>query len=143
MAIAANSSSMPLAELRRMMEAAGGAGSDRPVLPFGIQEIDEALPSGGLVLGAVHEFSEEGRAAVTPATPCFSRRVSSHDCPARFSGACTAVTSSHLHSPVSVFIPTASSSAKPGRTLKSCLPWKKGCACAALRALSVSLTAYR
>ena len=60
MAIAANSSSMPLAELRRMMEAAAGAGSHRPVLPFGIKEIDEALPGGGLALGAVHEFSEEG-----------------------------------------------------------------------------------
>ena len=60
MAIAANPSSMPLAELRRMMEAAGGTGSHRPVLPFGIKEIDEALPGGGLALGAVHELSEEG-----------------------------------------------------------------------------------
>ena len=60
MAREANSSSIPLAELRRMMEAAGGAASHRPVLPFGIKEIDEALPGGGLALGAVHEFSEEG-----------------------------------------------------------------------------------
>ena len=30
------------------------------MLPFGIKEIDEALPGGGLALGAVHEFSEEG-----------------------------------------------------------------------------------
>ena len=43
-----------------MMEAAAGATSHRPVLPFGIKEIDEALPGGGLALGAVHEFSEEG-----------------------------------------------------------------------------------
>jgi protein ImuA len=51
---------MPLAELRRMMKAAAGATSHRPALPFGIVEIDEILPGGGLALGAVHEFSEEG-----------------------------------------------------------------------------------
>src|SRR4051794_1482573 len=32
----------------------------RPTLPFGVKEIDEVLPGGGLALGAVHEFSEEG-----------------------------------------------------------------------------------
>jgi protein ImuA len=64
MASEANSSSIPLAELRRMMEAAAGAISHSPALPFGIREIDEALPGGGLSLGAVHEFSEDGRAAV-------------------------------------------------------------------------------
>ena len=60
MATQASSSSIPLAELRCMMEAAAGADSNRPVLPFGIEEIDEALPGGGLALGAVHELSEEG-----------------------------------------------------------------------------------
>jgi hypothetical protein len=60
MANQVNSSSIPLAELRRIMEAAAGAASHRPMLPFGIKEIDEALPGGGLALGAVHEFSEEG-----------------------------------------------------------------------------------
>ena len=137
MAIAANSSSMPLAELRRMMEAAGGAGSDRPVLPFGIQEIDDALPSGGLAVGAIHEVVREAvRVAATPATPRSSRPVFSHDCPARFSGACTAVISSRRRSRVSACILTASFSAKPGKTPKSCRPWKKVCARPALPACS-------
>ncbi|MET4023684.1 damage-inducible mutagenesis protein [Bradyrhizobium sp. S3.2.12] len=60
MASAANSTSIPLAELRRMREAAGGASSQQPVLPFEIAGIDQALPGGGLPLGAVHEFSEDG-----------------------------------------------------------------------------------
>jgi len=59
MTSAANSSSMPMAELRRLIEAASGP-SAGPVLPFGIESIDTALPGGGLALGAVHEFSEEG-----------------------------------------------------------------------------------
>ena len=42
-----------------MMEAA--AGPPRPtVLPFGIEAIDAALPGGGLALGALHEFGEDG-----------------------------------------------------------------------------------
>jgi protein ImuA len=60
MARAANTSSIPLAELRRMMEAAGGHAVRGPVLPFGIEAVDGALPGGGLELGAVHEFSEDG-----------------------------------------------------------------------------------
>ncbi len=43
-----------------MMKAAAGVSSHRPVLPFGLQEIDTALPGGGLQLGAVHEVSEAG-----------------------------------------------------------------------------------
>jgi protein ImuA len=60
MGIAANSSSIPLAELRRIMEAAAGHPAHPDVLPFGIEAIDTALPGGGLALGAVHEFSEDG-----------------------------------------------------------------------------------
>ena len=60
MASEAPSSSIPSAELRRMIEVAAGAASHRPPPPFGIKEIDEALPGSGLALGAVHEFSEEG-----------------------------------------------------------------------------------
>jgi protein ImuA len=43
-----------------MMEAAGGSNAHHEVLPFGIESIDEALPGGGLALGAVHEFSDGG-----------------------------------------------------------------------------------
>src|ERR1700748_1021047 len=60
MGIAANSSSIPLAELRWIMEAAAGHPAHPDVLPFGIEAIDTALPGGGLALGAVHEFSEDG-----------------------------------------------------------------------------------
>jgi protein ImuA len=60
MASTTSSSSISLAGLRRMMEAAAGTATDRTVLPFGVAAIDEALPAGGLALGAVHEFSEEG-----------------------------------------------------------------------------------
>ena len=56
----AKSSSIPLAELRQMMEAVARPGPRRDVLPFGISGMDEALPGGGLALGAVHEFCEDG-----------------------------------------------------------------------------------
>ena len=143
MAREANSSSIPLAELRRMMEAAAGAASHRPVLPFGIKEIDEALPGGGLALGAVHEFSEEGpRGGYAAYALLFAAGILC-GCPGLFCGAFTAGTYSRPRSPGSVFIPTASFSAKPGRTLKSCLQWRRGCACVASQALSANSTAYR
>jgi protein ImuA len=43
-----------------MMEAAAGHAVPHTVLPFGIEAVDGALPGGGLKLGAVHEFSEDG-----------------------------------------------------------------------------------
>lgn len=43
-----------------MMAAAGDAAAPQEVLPFGIVDIDAALPGGGLALGALHEFSEGG-----------------------------------------------------------------------------------
>ena len=52
--------SIPLAELRQMMEAVARPGPRRDVFPFGISGMDEALPGGGLALGAVHEFCEDG-----------------------------------------------------------------------------------
>jgi protein ImuA len=60
MAITASSSSVSLAELRRMIQAASDPPAGQGVLPFGIADIDEALPGGGIALGAVHEFSEDG-----------------------------------------------------------------------------------
>jgi hypothetical protein len=49
-----------LAELRRLTERMAGAHETREVLPFGIPEMDAALPGGGLAIGAVHEISEGG-----------------------------------------------------------------------------------
>jgi protein ImuA len=60
MASTAKSSSIPLAELRQMMEAVARPGPCRDVLPFEVSGMDEALPGGGLPLGAAHEFCEEG-----------------------------------------------------------------------------------
>ena len=39
---------------------AGGSFGDHGVLPFGLAEIDAALPGGGLALGALHELSGLG-----------------------------------------------------------------------------------
>jgi protein ImuA len=51
--------SVSLAELRRTMAAAGNASEHQEVLPFGVNDIDAALPGGGLAF-ALHEFSEGG-----------------------------------------------------------------------------------
>jgi protein ImuA len=51
--------------LRRRLHALdGGARWRRAVLPFGVAAIDERLPDGGLALGALHEVSGGGNAAV-------------------------------------------------------------------------------
>lgn len=41
-----------------------GAGRVRSVLPFGLAEIDQRLPGGGLALGALHEVAGGGNGAV-------------------------------------------------------------------------------
>lgn len=46
----------------RAIEA--GARTSRGVLPFGIEAIDEALPEGGLALGALHEVAGGGAGAI-------------------------------------------------------------------------------
>jgi protein ImuA len=53
-----------IAELRRFLERAEGHGAaDREVLPFGIAELDEHLPGGGVPLGHLHEVIEAGPAS--------------------------------------------------------------------------------
>src|SRR3546814_17726095 len=51
-----------LAALRaqvRRIEQGRGAGRVRPVAPLGLAALDEALPGGGLPLGALHEIEGE------------------------------------------------------------------------------------
>ena len=53
-----------IAELRRQLESMEShAGSELCVLPFGISDVDERLPGGGLALGHLHEVMEAGAAS--------------------------------------------------------------------------------
>ena len=53
-----------IAELRRVLERAETHGrAERAVLPFGVSELDEHLPGGGLALGHLHEVIEAGPAS--------------------------------------------------------------------------------
>jgi protein ImuA len=53
-----------IAELRRFLEGPERHGSaDCPTLPFGIAELDQRLPGGGLALGHLHEVIEAGPAS--------------------------------------------------------------------------------
>ncbi|AJD41681.1 cell division inhibitor SulA family protein [Rhizobium gallicum bv. gallicum R602sp] len=54
-----------ISELRdRIQHLEGAVVRPKAVLPFGVQEIDERLPSGGLAYGAVHEFAGGGAGVV-------------------------------------------------------------------------------
>jgi protein ImuA len=54
-----------LAELReRIEQLEGGATRARQVLPFGVTEVDRALPGGGLAFGALHEIAGGGGGTV-------------------------------------------------------------------------------
>ena len=48
----------------RIARLGGGAGRARKVLPFGVGEIDQRLPGGGLAMGALHEVAGGGNGAV-------------------------------------------------------------------------------
>ena len=65
-----------LAELRRLTERIADPHEVREVLPFGIPEIDAALPGGGLAIGAVHEVSEGGpRGCYAPVAALFAAGI--------------------------------------------------------------------
>jgi protein ImuA len=65
-----------LAELRRLTERVAGPHEVREVLPFGIPEMDAALPGGGLAIGAVHEISEGGpRGCHAPVAALFAAGI--------------------------------------------------------------------
>ncbi len=54
-----------ISDLRdRIQHLESGATRPKTVLPFGIREIDERLPGGGLAYGAIHEFAGGGPGAV-------------------------------------------------------------------------------
>jgi len=54
-----------ISELReRISHLEGGVGRRAAILPFGVPEIDQALPGGGLVCGALHEFAGGGTGTV-------------------------------------------------------------------------------
>ncbi|GAA4159205.1 damage-inducible mutagenesis protein [Shinella sp. AETb1-6] len=54
-----------LAELReRIEQLEGGPQRARQVLPFGVAEVDRALPGGGLAFGALHEVAGGGGGTV-------------------------------------------------------------------------------
>ena len=54
-----------VADLRdRIRQFDGRAARDRAVLPFGVPEIDERLPGGGLALASLHEVCGGGNDAV-------------------------------------------------------------------------------
>lgn len=51
----------------RIARLESGAARERSVLPFGVAEIDRALPGGGLALGALHEVAGGGNGAINGA----------------------------------------------------------------------------
>lgn len=54
-----------IASLRAEIEKIEGRGRRiRPVLPFGITEVDSRLPGGGLAVGALHEIAGGGNGAI-------------------------------------------------------------------------------
>jgi len=54
-----------ISELRdRIQHLEGGVIRSKTTLPFGVREIDERLPGGGLTYGAIHEFAGGGSGAV-------------------------------------------------------------------------------
>jgi protein ImuA len=52
--------SSTLVHLRHQIDRLASPTGERKMLPFGIDAIDQALPGGGLALGAVHEITEQG-----------------------------------------------------------------------------------
>jgi protein ImuA len=56
---------LAIADLRERISALEGGVAKRKVcLPFGVAEIDDALPGGGLAYGALHEFAGGGSGTV-------------------------------------------------------------------------------
>jgi protein ImuA len=60
-----SASTAVLSELReRIAHLEGAAGRQKTVLPFGVSDIDDCLPGGGLAYGAIHEVAGGGNGAV-------------------------------------------------------------------------------
>jgi protein ImuA len=60
------STPLPVLEVlrERIQRLEGGGPRQKAVLPFGIKEIDQHLPEGGLALGALHEVAGGGNGAI-------------------------------------------------------------------------------
>jgi protein ImuA len=57
-------------ELRERIEKIEGfAARRRQVLPFGVPEIDDRIPGGGLSLNGIHEFAGGGLGTIMPSVP--------------------------------------------------------------------------
>ncbi|MBY3342879.1 ImuA family protein [Rhizobium laguerreae] len=63
--MAQNGANPIISDLRdRIQHLEGAIARPKSVLPFGVREIDERLPGGGLAYGAIHEFAGGGAGAV-------------------------------------------------------------------------------
>ncbi|NYT30551.1 ImuA family protein [Rhizobium sp. WYCCWR 11128] len=63
--MAQNGANPIISNLRdRIQHLEGAIARPKSVLPFGVREIDERLPGGGLAYGAIHEFAGGGAGAV-------------------------------------------------------------------------------
>ncbi len=63
--MAQGATNLVISELReRIQHLEGTAARKKQVLPFGIPEIDDRLPGGGLAFGALHEFAGGGAGTV-------------------------------------------------------------------------------
>lgn len=63
--MAQNGVNQIISELRdRIQHLEGAVARPKAVLPFGVSEIDERLPGGGLAYGALHEFAGGGAGVI-------------------------------------------------------------------------------
>ncbi|TAZ43716.1 ImuA family protein [Rhizobium ruizarguesonis] len=63
--MAQNGANPIITDLRdRIQHLEGAVARPKMVLPFGVSEIDERLPGGGLAYGAIHEFAGGGAGSV-------------------------------------------------------------------------------
>ena len=93
-----------LREQIRRIEA--GDRVSRGLLPFGVPEIDDRLPGGGLALGALHEVAGGANGAIHGAAAALSRPASWPAPMARFCGAWGGAICSRRPWPRPGFIPT-------------------------------------
>jgi len=49
-----------IADLRKLIVASDADSGKQPCLPFDVPSLDEVLPGGGLPLGCLHEFADDG-----------------------------------------------------------------------------------
>jgi protein ImuA len=82
--------SSAITELRHKLERLSSSASERKVLGFGINAIDQWLPSGGLALGAVHEICEQGTDSARASLAALFAAGALARCRGQCFGVCTA-----------------------------------------------------